>query len=66
MPFGVKAPLETADHGVTGFGDSVQLGVQPLWDYSGRDAAGGLGKVQRGGIKVFNEQNGCFDKEMGE
>lgn len=33
---------------------------------SGRDAAGGLEKVQRGGIKVFNEQNGCVDKEMEE
>lgn len=45
---------------------SAQAGVQSLEGYSGRDAAAGLGKVQRGGIKAFHEQNGCSDKEMGE
>lgn len=61
-----RVPLEPADHGETGFEHPVQLGAHPLWGYSARDAAGGLEKVQRGGIKGFNEQNGCSDKEMAE
>lgn len=67
MPLGVKVPLETADRGENGFEDPVQLRAWPLRGYSARGAAGGVAKVQRGGgIKVFDEQNGCFDKEMEE
>lgn len=49
----------------------LDLRIQCNWEQdsvgrSGRDAAGALEKVQRGGIKVFNEQNGCVDKEMEE
>lgn len=44
----------------------AQLVAQPLLGYSGRNAAGRLGRVQREAIKVFKERNGWADKETGE
>lgn len=57
---------DSSDHRVIGFGVLQQLVAQPLLGYSGRDAAGRLGRVQREAIRVFKEQNVWADKEMEE